>query len=474
MASKGTLSLENAVIIDMYDKVKEYETTVQDAFYSEYKNAFKLSDSNYFRGTAADSFKEYIKNGAINIITEFMDVTADVTMIIQLLAEAYFQYEKTHNGKVDEPTLDYIEETLKSKKGIFESFSYELSNVLSAASQYIYTKDLELNNIHSSYGIIEGNNKNIRNDLYSVDDESLVAANELFDRITALKNLIIKMTGFCYNESGKLNVDNLGKVPSQEWYSKAGNVALYLKLQEDPFKYSAGEVTTAEDQWAAGLCSDVYAYAGYSFNNGSYEAGVENGTAFVKAAYTLAEANGYAQFTNYLCAAASVKALYGKGDAKAGWSDKYKGFHVDAEVGVVSVEGSVILGTDDLNAFVKGEAKLLCADGKVAFEFEEDGQFAIGVDASATAASAEVKGGTSIFSYKKKDSATGKSEPLLGFKVGAEASAGGDIAVWAESDTAIETDYVNINATTVKLKLTALLGLDFSITVPTPYFKWPW
>ena len=76
--------------------------------------------------------------------------------------------------------------------------------------------------------------------------------------------------------------------------------------------------------------------------------------------------------------------------------------------------------------------------------------------------------------YKNKDTATGETETLLGFKVGAKATAGGSFAVWAESETAFEMEYMNINATTVKIDAAALLGLDLSITVPTPYFKWPW
>jgi hypothetical protein len=171
----------------------------------------------------------------------------------------------------------------------------------------------------------------------------------------------------------------------------------------------------------------------------SGEAGVEDGTAFAKGKAAVLNANGYAQFTDYLRTQANVNVLYAEGEAKAGWSEDYIGFNVEAEVGVIQADGSVIIGSDDINAFVKGEVKVLCADGKAAFEFEDDGEFAIGVDASATLASASVKGGTTILGYKNKDTATGETETLLGFKVGAKATAGGSFAVWAESETAFET-----------------------------------
>lgn len=474
MASKGNLYLDNNAVISLYDQTKGYEATVQDAFYSQYKIAYKISKSNYFRGDAADAFKNYITNGTINIISGFLDLSSDMSMIIQILAEAFYQYEFSHDGRVDEPALDYINESLASREKTFEGARSELDTVLRLADQYISTKDLSLGSVNSGYTQTRNAVKKIREDLYAVDDEALKTATELLGRITELRTLIERMMTFCYNDDGKVNADNLLKIQVQDWFQTAGNVTLYLLLQEDPFEYSSGEVTVAEDQWAAGLCSDIYAYAGYSFLTASGEAGVEDGTAFAKGKAAVLNANGYAQFTDYLNASANVNVVYAEGEVKAGWSDKYNGFKVDAEVGVIQADGSVVLGSKDLNAFIKGEVKVLCADGKVAFEFEEDGQFAIGVDASATLASASVKAGTTILGYKDKDTATGETQTLLGFKVGAKADAGGSFALWAESETALEFDYININATTVNIDAALLLGVDLSITVPTLYIKWPW
>lgn len=457
-------------MISLYDATKAYEATVQDALYAHYKTAFKLSVSNSFRGDAADSFKNYITNGTINIISGLLDVSSDMTMIIQLLAESFYQYERNYNGRVEEGALDYINQTLNSKENTFESARSELNAVLQLAAQYISTKELSLGTVNSGYTETRNAVKKIREDLYAVDDEALKSADELMERIVELRTLVERMMAYCYKDDGKINADHLNTIQFQDWFQTAGNVTLYLLLQEDPFEYAAGEVTLSEDQWAAGLCSDVYAYAGYSFLTASGEAGVEDGTAFAKGKAAVLKANGYAQFTDYLNASANVNILYAEGEAKVGWSDKYKGFKVEAEVGVIQADGSVVIGSDDINAFVKGEVKVLCADGKVAFEFEDDGEFAIGVDVSATLASASVKGGTTILGFKNKDTATGETETLLGFKVGAKADAGGSFAVWAESETAIEMEYMNINATTLKIDASLLLGVDFSITIPTLYF----
>ena len=116
MAGKGNLYLNNSAVIGLYDATKAYEATVQDVLYAQYKTAFKISASNYFRGDAADAFKNYISKGAINIISGMLDISSDLSMIIQLFAEAFYQYENNHDGKVEEGALDYINQTLTSKK----------------------------------------------------------------------------------------------------------------------------------------------------------------------------------------------------------------------------------------------------------------------------------------------------------------------------------------------------------------------
>ncbi len=474
MAENGDLFLKNSAVIGLYDGAKAYESTVQEALYAQYKTAYKISVSNCFRGKGAEAFKSYVKDGAINIISGFLDISSDMSMIIQLCAEAFYQYEKSHGGCVEEGALDYINETLDTKEASFEEAREELNAVVRLASNYIATQGLSLSSVNVGYTNARSAVKKIREDLYAVDSEALKTVEALHTRIVEMKTLIQKMMAFCYSDDGKINADKLQDIQSQAWYHTTGNVTLYLLLQEDPFEYAAGEVSVAEDQWAIGLCSDVYAYAGYAALSASGEAGIEDGTAFAKGKAAVLKANGYAQFTDYLHGEANVNVIYAEGEAKIGWSDKYAGFKVEGDVGVAKADGSIVLGSDELNAFVKGEAKVLCADGKAAFEFEEDGQFAIGVDASATLASAGVKGGTTILGYKDKDSATGESNTLLGFSVGASADAGGSFAVWGESKTAIETDYVNINATSVKVDAAFLLGAEVSVTVPTVYVKWPW
>ena len=57
MASQGSLKLKSTSLLDMYNAIHTYESTVQDALYEQYKAAYKLTVTNYMRGSAADAFK---------------------------------------------------------------------------------------------------------------------------------------------------------------------------------------------------------------------------------------------------------------------------------------------------------------------------------------------------------------------------------------------------------------------------------
>ena len=160
---------------------------------------------------------------------------------------------------------------------------------------------------------------------------------------------------------------------------------------------------------------------------------------------------------------------------KAGWGDGYYGAEIDASVAVAKAEGSFVIGGDDLNVSANASAEALTADGKAAYKFEDDGQFAMGAKGEAALVKASADIGGSLISFSAEDDAGNSVEgTLFGVKaegsVGIQASAG----VYAESTTAYEFKYANVNATTLDVDLALVLGVSFSITVPTISLKWPW
>lgn len=474
----GELKLKSASLLNLYETIDGYQPMAEDALYDQYKKAYKISKTNYMRGKAADSFKAYFSQGTINVISGLMDIVSDMTVFAQLLAEAFYQFESAGNGIVADTQLTQIKTDLTNKEGEMNAFTSELSAALSEASKYIATTELKISDINDSYTSARDKLDSISIDLHDVDDEALFSVEELLARITALNSLITSTMDYCYKD-GNFMPDNIASLSKQNWYEKQSNLTLSVKLQEDPFAYEAGAVSVSEKQWAKGLCSDVYAYGGYSFLSASGEAGVENGTAFAKGAASVLALNGYAQLTDYIKAEGDVKVAYAKGDAKIGANDSYFGAHLEAEAGVLKVNGKATIGVEEFNGYVKGDVKVLCADGKVAYEFDnESGEFAVGVDASATLASAKGGVGVQLWDYEFKDgsdTATGKVEgSFFKLEASAKANAGGSFALYTESKKGIETPIVNINATSLKIDASALIGAEIDLTVPTPYFKWPW
>ena len=427
------------------------------------------------KGNTADAFKEYFSKGTVNMIQGILELSSEMTAIIQLIVEVFYKFEGASDGIIKEAQLDSIGTDLNQKRQKYNQMGNELGQVINLASKYISTTDLKYIEIDERYVDVEKSISKMRQDIYEIEEESVKNAEQLLERINSLKNLITETMGLCYKD-GNFIPESSGLLDQQSWYSKQGNATLALLLSEDPFEYDAGSVSISEDQWAAGLCSDVYAYAGYSWMSAEYECGREDSSIFVKAKGSVLETNGYAQLTNEIKAQADADVGYASSDIKVGWGDGYYGGHVKVEVGGVRVNGSVIVGTENYNVYVRGDAKVACADGKAAFEFKEDGQFAIGVDGSATLASASVETGFSSWGYKAYGENATKEEKKDLFKLsaGVSASAGGGVAAYAESKKVIETDYVNVNAVSIKLKGEFIAGACVQITVPVPYVKWPW
>lgn len=80
-----------------------------------YKSAYILSQTSHYGGKGAASFKKYITISTINIISELLDISADMSMVMQY-AQSIFNDYADNNGAVEEGVLDYINKTLESKK----------------------------------------------------------------------------------------------------------------------------------------------------------------------------------------------------------------------------------------------------------------------------------------------------------------------------------------------------------------------
>jgi len=190
MAAKGALLLKIDSLIRMYEQVQSYEKIVQEAFYSQYQKAYELTQSNHFRGEAADAFKAYLSDSALGLISGFLHISTDLTAFIQLFAEAFYRYESSQTGVVGDYALDEAIQEINAQETAFDREKYELRSVLSEASRFIPTKTLNLDTVNTSYSGIHKTLAAIRDDLYATDDSCVREANILMERILDLRKLI--------------------------------------------------------------------------------------------------------------------------------------------------------------------------------------------------------------------------------------------------------------------------------------------
>lgn len=256
MASNGYLDLKTSTVQAMYEAINEYQPTVVDALYDLYKSAYTLSYTNAFQGDSADAFKNYLREGTINVISGLMDVVSELTTNMQLISACFGEYETATDGEINETELDTLDTELDAYKKTYDDYYTTLSATLNKAAQYISLVDVDYDLVSTGFETVKSTTKQIRTDLADIDEKNLITAQEMLDP------------------------NGVKELKGKDWYKPQTNVALTQKLKEDPFSYNADSVSVSENQWAAGLCSDVYAYAGYTWLGAEYESGREGDTVF--------------------------------------------------------------------------------------------------------------------------------------------------------------------------------------------------
>ena len=473
-AVKGSLKLKSTEIEDIYDAMVDAKEDAQGKLYEEYKSAYKISETSSMQGDYADKFKSYFTDGTINMINGILVITSKMTNLASKFNQSFEAFETDRKGVISESKIGKLKDKLNNYETKYVTLSSELIGANNEVAKYVQVVDLSIDEITNKFSDAKKSMTKICTDLEDIDDTLLNEAEQLLTEINELKSQITQIMGHCYKD-GKLNIDMATNLASQSWYKKQNEDVLLELKEQDPFSYNTGKGSILEDQWATGLFSDVYGYAGYSILGGKYAMGRENGTAYISGSGHLFSANANGQFTDYLKGQANVKAVYGEGDGKIGLSKDYVGFHLGGNVGLASADSSVTLGSDNINGFASADASVCTAEGKVAFEFEKDGQFDVGVVGKASLAEANAKIGFSLldFDYEEKNG-TKKKESLFKIQAGAGVTEGGAFVANAKSKTAYETKFVNINATSIDLEIAAGIDVNFSLTVPTLSVKWPW
>ena len=463
--------LQNDTIIRNVETITGIGESLQEVMYEQYKNAYMLSVSSNYRGESATACKNYITNVTINILNGFFNVIAELTETLSQVKQTFLDYESEEEGIVDTDTLGTVDKNVSEVyQKSFTTLMSEVDAVLQKASQYISLTEVADGQVENAYVLLGEKLAEINDNLLLADTTAKNKLDTLLGHMITLERMIDGV-GQIIDTNSDIDYSRVSDLVVSDSYYKESSDTLSGMLEEDPFSYYADGGSGWEQQWAAGAYQDVYAYAGLSAWTGEYASKYDNGKYTGNAGGSFFQADTGGQFTDYAKFNGTASIIHGEGKINAGMSEAYQGFSAEGKASLLNANGKVTLGTEDFNGYVTGDATLFGASGYAKFEFEDNGNYAIGLGGNATAASAEATIGLSFLGVNGEDSVTGKKESLFGLSVTPEATCGVGADILLEDKKIIDTDEMDIRTVHVKLGGKFFMGLTADVTLPYILFE---
>lgn len=460
--------LVNDELTQMLSDIKKAEQTASDALYSQFKAMTKIVGTDSFEGSGADAYKQYVSNVDINYLNSFLNLIKETTTAITEIKDSFTSFESDSSGIVGSGTLGDTKDVLTTKKSAFADLITDIETVNSQAEEYIAVKKINSSDVESDYDNIVKSVETIKRDLSTTNDTALSKADSLHQRIQELKNCVDKIsTG--YHSNGRIDYKKAKQIPKEKWYTVEEPVALAEVSLNDPYAYEIFGDVGAQSQWAVGLNSDIYlsVYA----KAHEYKLRMEKGDFYrgVDGEYTGASLGVYGQVTDFAKGKGNVSLINTSFKGRVGLNKDYKGASLKGDISLAKADGSLVLGTDNFNGYVEGNAELLSASGHAEFEFEND-RFAIGLGGKASGANVSYAGGVSFLEYDKGD---GRGN-LFGIQGGPKLDAGVSANFSLSGEKAMSFGPVDINAVNLKLGGSLGLGFDLDLTLPIPTLNFGW
>lgn len=460
--------LKNATVAACVEETAKQSEALQELLYGQYKNAYKLSLSNHFRGPSATACKNYITNITINNLNGMINVMTELGDTLKAVESLFLEYETAEEGIVDTEVLgEVLEEVDDVYKTAYAGFMTEVNSVLGDAASYITITPLSETAAEGAYTSLENKLEEINDNLLECDKTAKQKLETLLGHMACFENMI---DGISRNvdAEGHIDYENVERILGAETFyvEDAGNVA--RMIEEDPFSYYADGGSGWEQQWAAGALQDVYAYGGLSAWTGEYVVSTEDGKNSAEAGGAFFSGDAALQMTDYMAMTAGANLVHGNGAAFAGWSREhgYYGLGVEGEAAVFDADAEVKLGTEEFNAYADAGVSLFSASGYAKAEYSGENEFAVGIGGNLTGASAEASAGLSFFEVAGKDSDEGKKQSLFNLSAGVEASVGVGAGVMVESTKVIDNDVIDVNTLSLQIEGKVFLGVDLYVTVP--------
>lgn len=475
--------LINSNVTDMLGQINQYKKTVQDAFYEQYKNIYELIETNNIRGEGATAYKDYLQVVTINYINAFINISEEVSASLEKMNYIYTSLESSAQGSIDSDIIDSVKGDLGGQNNELQSLASEIDSLNSEASDYISVENLNTTDIIEEYASIDSELSNINKELTDADSSALSEANSLIDKINELTYQLNNISNN-YHEGNKISMDKVNEITAQGWYKSENNDNLNAMIKEDPFFYVSGADYLSEGQWARGVTSDYYGYAGYKILGAEYKGSVNNGVVSGKINASILKAYANGQITDYAKGGADFSVGDLSAEGKAGASKDYFGFEGSGSASAVDANASLTLGTDEFNGYIKGNAKAYSANGNIDCYYKaNNGDFNIGLGGGTTAAEASVTIGTSLFNVPEKEESkeyadgnikVTKTKSLLGFNITGKAGESASAGVGVSKTRVLDFGDINIDSVNLKLGACLELGGDIDVTFPIPTIDMPW
>ncbi len=469
--------LINEEISEMKEKMANYQDTVSQVAYEQFKTATVLANTLSLRGTTGDAFKSYMNLVHINLTQKIINIAKEIRQAVDQLETVFLEYESHASGKVETDTLDRIKEKVQNSNTAFDALDARSSNLLSRASEFIATTSLPSSTVQAGYSSTIRQLDTFKNDLNQTDSRAVSDLQSVVERVETLKQQIADLSTVYRNQNG-INYDRIGNITSEAWYSNENNAAFATMLEDDPFISETTRHTFYEDQWVAGVNGDVFASYGHElfYAQGSHK--VEDGSTAFQGEAGIYQGHGRAQVTEYIKADGTVSVGQVKGDLTYGDD----GIALNAEGHVAKVDAVAMFGTEEFNGHVTASAEAFSGDAHFVVQPpDENGEYKFHIGGGGAIWKAEATTGVELFGVEdfglsSKDYKSGDTAELSLFGVDLAGSVGKQVSaeLEASSTKVFETEVVDVHANTLKLDLSLGLGVKLDLQYPWLHWKWPW
>lgn len=469
--------LINEEISEMKEKMANYQDTVSQVAYEQFKTATVLANTLSLRGTTGDAFKSYMNLVHINLTQKIINIAQEIRQAVDQLETVFLEYESHASGKVETDTLDRVKEKIQNSNTAFDGLDARSSNLLSRASEFIATTSLPSSTVQAGYSSTIRQLDTFKNDLNQTDSRAVSDLQSVVERVETLKQQIADLSTVYRNQNG-INYGKIGDITSEAWYSNENTAAFADMVEDDPFVSQTTRHAFYEDQWVAGMNGDVFASYDHAalFAEGSHK--VEDGVTTFQGSAGIYQGNGRLQATEYLRADGTVSVGQVQGDFSYGNG----GISANAEGHVAKIEGTAIIGTEDFNGHVSASAEALSGDAHFVIQPKDDnGEYKYHIGGGGALWRAEANAGVELFGIKDvsgsaKDYDADKSADVSLFGVDIAGSVGKQVSAEIEvsSTKAFETKVVDVHANRLKIDVSFGLGVKLDIQYPWLHWKWPW